>query len=142
MSAERVLQAAVYAALTGSAPYMALVTGGVFDSMAPQDTATPYTVIGEITEVLDPTQELDGYAYTLTIHDFTGGAGSGDWGKRKGQLIKEARNAVLHNAQLDVAGWGLTRMTYDFGEPLVEGDDPDSPVFHQVTRYSVEALST
>lgn len=141
MSAERVLQAAVWAALTGNAPYLALVTGGVFDSVAPEDAARPYTVLGETTETDDSTQDKDGYAYTLTIHDFTGGEGEGDWGKKKGQQIREARNAVLHRGLLTVAGWGLTRISYDFGEFLIEGE-PDAPIWHQVTRYSVEALAT
>lgn len=138
MSAQRVLQAAVYTALTGSAPYMALATGGVHDGQAPQGTAEPYTVLGNLIEVSDPTHDKDGYGYTLEIHDFVGGA---DWGKYKGQQILEARNAVLHRAQLTVAGWGLTRMSYDFGDWLNEGD-ADNPLWHQITRYSVEALTT
>lgn len=144
MSAERVVQAAVYAALTGNAPYVALVTGGVHDDMAPPGTETPYTVLGATTETDESTQDKDGYSLTLTIHDFTGGTspagGNEVWGKKLCQQIREARNAVLHRALLTVAGWGLTRISYDFGEIMVEGDE-DTPTWHGVSRYSLEALA-
>lgn len=136
MSAERVLQAAIVAALEANNAYMALVPGGVHDGDAPDGTEMPYTVIGEATEVLDRTHDLDGYAHTVTLHDW-----SLHEGRKECQEIREARNAVLHDAQLVVSGWGLTKLTYEFGEVMKEWDaDLACYVRHQVTRYRTLSL--
>lgn len=137
MSSERVVQAAIYAALTGSAPFMALVSG-VYDGVAPAGTAYPYTLLGAMTENVDHAHDADGWDHTITIHDW-----SADEGRKRLQQIREARNAVLHRAQLTVAGYGLTRMTYEFGETLPEWDDDlKLHLRHQVTRYRVRSITT
>ena len=136
MSAERVVQAAVYSALTGNAPYMALVTG-VFDFEAPQGQSYDYTVLGDITEILDATHDHEGWGLTLTIHDWHKGTS-----RRPLQLIREARDTVLHRAALSVAGFGLTRVRREFSETLPDQTATNEPLRHQVTRYRVEALAS
>ncbi len=145
MSAERVLQAAIVAALRANASYVALVRGGVHDGEAldvdaPGGAEMPYTVIGEATETLDRTHDKDGYQHTVTIHDW-----SASEGRLECQRIREARNAVLHNAQLVVSGWGLTKLVYEFGEILPEWDEElKAWLRHGVSRYrtySLEPLS-
>lgn len=137
MSSERVIQAAIYAALTGNAPYMALVSG-VYDYVAPAGTAYPYTLLGSMTEVPDHVMEADGWESTITIHDWVD-----DEGRKRLQQIREARNTVLHRAALSVAGYGLTRMLYEFGDTMTDFDaDLGRHLFHQVTRYRVRSLAT
>lgn len=141
MSAERLIQAAVHAALVGNAPYAALVgTDGngdvkAYDGEAPQNTAYPYTVLGETTEVRDDVMDADGGDHTLTIHDWTDVKG-----RKVLQQIREAREVVLHNAQLTVSGYGLTTMRCEFAQ-ILPGTDPEGRLLlHQVTRYRVSSL--
>ena len=135
MSAERVLQAAIVAALKADAAYMALVTG-VFDGEAPAGTDYPHTVIGSMTEGLDRTHDLEGFNHTVTIHDWSQYAG-----RRELQLIREARGTVLQNTILSVSGWGLTKLTYEFGEVVPDRDaELDITLRHQITRYRTYSL--
>lgn len=137
MSAQRVVQAAIYAALKADAPYMALVTD-VFDGDAPKATAFPYTLIGDALEMETRRHDLDGYEHTLTIHDW-----SDYQGTRECLLIREARDAVLNLATLTVAGWGLTRVHYEFGTILDEWDDELKILLrHQITRYRFHSLQS
>lgn len=132
MSAERAVQETVYSALTGNAPYMATVTG-VFDGEAPQGTAYPYTVIGATTEVSEGDLNEDGWNLTLTIHDWSAYAG-----KRECQLIREARDAVLHREALAVTGFGQVVLHREFAEVLTDDDDVTT-LRHGVSRYRVRA---
>lgn len=137
MSAERVFQAAVYAALAADGTYMGLISG-LFDGEAPKGTAYPFSLLGAMTEVPDHTHDHEGFEVTLTMHDWSGVPGN-----RECQLIREARNAVLHRAALSVSGWGLTQVLYEWGEVLTEWDDDlKRHIRHQVTRYRVRALAT
>lgn len=135
MSAERVLQAAIVAALRADAAYMALVED-VYDEEAPNGCPYPFTLIGEMTEVLDRTHDLEGFSHTVTIHDWSSYAG-----RKECQQIREARNALLQDTQLAVSGWGLTRLVYEFGEVIPDRDDQlDVTLRHQVTRYRTLSL--
>jgi hypothetical protein len=136
MSAERVVQAALYAALTGDTPYMALVSG-VYDEEAPQGTDYPYTVLGSMTEVPAHVMEADGWEHTITIHDFTDAKG-----RKVLQQIREAREVVVHKQILSVSGFGLTSMLCEFADVLVESDENGKTIRHQVTRYRVQSLAT
>ncbi len=132
MSAERLVQEAVYAALVADAPFMALVNG-VFDDEADEGTAYPYTILGETTEAESRCHDVDGYEVTLLVHDWS------DYeGRRECQLIREARNLVLHNVTLTVTGWSATRTMYEWGTILREFDESLRKwVRHQVTRYRI-----
>ena len=138
MSADRVLQAAVLAALEADAPYVAKVTGGIFDADPPEDTDFPYTLIGDQTEVGRHTHEGQGGEHTVTIHD---------WSQLDGaiecQQIRELANDVLHGTVLSVTGWGLTKLIYEFGTVLVEYDEQlKKELRHQVTRYRCHSLES
>ncbi|GMV06720.1 MAG: hypothetical protein AMXMBFR53_29950 [Gemmatimonadota bacterium] len=134
MSAERVVQQAVFEALDASATYQALVTG-VFDGEAPQGTPYPYTVIGESTEVPDHVMEADGWDGTFTIHDWTDAKG-----RKVLQQIREARETILHNVRLTVSGYTLTTMRCEFAQVLPGVDQDGKTLQHQITRYRVSSL--
>lgn len=133
MSAERPVQEAIYTALTGNAPYMALITG-VFDGEAPQGTAYPYTILGETTEIDEGDLTADGWDLTITVHDWSEQAS-----KRECQLIREARDDVLHRQVLTVTGFGSVRLLREFAQVLTEPDDTRGPLRHGVSRYRAHA---
>jgi hypothetical protein len=136
MSAERVIQAAIYAALTGDGTYMALVSG-VYDEFPPEGAPTfPYTLLGEATEELEATHDKDGYAHTITIHDWT------DVEAKLGlQQIRERRQVLLHRVRLTVAGFNLTKARQEFATVMRQWDPVlTKHLLHQVTRYRLESL--
>lgn len=143
MSAERVIQAAIHAALVGDATYAALVGTDpdgmvqVYDGEAPHGARYPYTVLGSMTEVGDHVMEADGWDHTVTIHDWTDAKG-----RKVLQQIREARDDVLHNAQLAVSGFTLTTIRREFAEVLTQTDPDNKTIRHQVTRYRVRSLAT
>lgn len=139
MSSERVLQAAVYVALTTDAGLNALVAS-VYDHVAPDGAEYPFTVLGDMTEDPAHTHDLEGWGHTLTIHDFDGGPGRR--GRKRLQQIREARDDVLHDQTLTVSGWGLTKIRREFAQVLLERDEAEQPIYHQVTRYACESLES
>jgi hypothetical protein len=123
----------MYAALTGDAPYMALVDA-VYDGRAPQGATFPYTVIGATTEVDEGDLDGEGWGLTLTLHDWSEYAG-----KKECQQIREARDALLHRTHLTVAGFGEVHVFREFAEILVDASEPDGPLRHGITRYRATA---
>lgn len=63
------LQKALYAALTGDAPLMALATGGVHDDPTP-DAAMPYIVIGDDAVSDRGDKTTDRFSHLCTLHAF------------------------------------------------------------------------
>jgi hypothetical protein len=136
MSASTALLTAIITALESDATYMALIGSRLFDGSAPKDTDYPYTVMGSETENLEATHDRDGYVHTVTFHDY-----SNREGRAECLAIREARNDVLHNAQLTVAGWPATTIRYEFGEVLPEEDSTLKTMpRHGVSRYRVSTM--
>lgn len=112
------LQSAVYAALTGSTPLMALITG-VFDEV-PDGQTYPYVTLGSMVETADDAHDHQGLDSLVTIHV---------WSKKPG--VKEAAtifaalDAVIDRQTLAVAGfsnvqiWQDTHMTVRDPDPLI-----------------------
>lgn len=133
MSAERPLQAAIYTALTNDSVTMGLVSG-IYDGRAPQGTAFPYTVLGDVTEVDEGPLNEEGWSLTVTIHDWS------DYeGKKECQEIREARDDLLHRKRLTVTGFGPVYLFREFAQVFVEDLDPDQVVRHGVSRYRATA---
>lgn len=133
MSAERVVQEAVYTTLTGDSAYMALVTG-VFDGEAPQGTDYPYTVLGATTEVEDGDINAEGWTLTITIHDWSAAGG-----KRECQLIREARDPLMHRVRLTITDLFPVYVHREFAEIVTDPDDIEGALRHGVSRYRARA---
>jgi hypothetical protein len=133
MSAERAVQDAIYSALTGNAPYMALARAVYDEGNVPQGAPYPYTVIGATTEADEGSISGAGWALTFTLHDWTRYAG-----KRTCQQIMEARDVVLHLKELVVSGFNRVAVRREFSE-IVSDRDEKGALAHAVSRYRVLA---
>lgn len=131
------LQAAVIARLTGNAPHMALVPGGVHDAV-PQQTTYPYEAIGALQE---------NWADTFTDGLRSGMLQIDTWsqfhGREQAQDIQASQIALLNRttqATLPLATLHLVYLRLDYADVL---EDMDGLTWHGVTRYNwlVEATS-
>ena len=94
------LQSAIYSLLSGDSTLDGLVGNNkIFDSIAPQDTAYPYVIIGLETMRDVGTKTLDGNVYNVDIDV---------WSQYRGQKeIKEIMERIynlLNNATISVSG--------------------------------------
>lgn len=94
------LQQAIYSALTGNAPLMALVTG-VYDHV-PQDTPYPYMVLGDplVQDVSNMKDSQLAVSIPLTIWSREGG-------RKETGALSEMVHALLHEAMLTLTGQTL-----------------------------------
>jgi hypothetical protein len=94
------LQSAIYSLLSGDSTLDGLIGNNkIFDSIAPQDTAYPYVIIGLETMRDVGTKTLDGNVYNVDIDV---------WSQYRGQKeIKEIMERIynlLNNATISVSG--------------------------------------
>ncbi len=94
------LQSAIYSLLSGDSTLDGLVGNNkIFDSIAPQDTAYPYVIIGLETMRDVGTKTLDGNVYNVDIDV---------WSQYRGQKeIKEIMERIynlLNNGTISVSG--------------------------------------
>ena len=94
------LQSAVYSLLSGDSSLDTLIGDGrIYDSVAPQDSAYPYVVIGMETVTDLGTKSLDGNLYNLNIEV---------WSQYRGQKqIKEVMERIynlVNNVSISVSG--------------------------------------
>ncbi len=94
------LQSAVYSLLSGDSSLDTLIGDGrIYDSVAPQDSAYPYVVIGMETVTDLGTKTLDGNLYNLNIEV---------WSQYRGQKqIKEVMERIynlVNNVSISVSG--------------------------------------
>ena len=94
------LQSAVYSLLSGDSSLDTLFGDGrIYDSVAPQDSAYPYVVIGMETVTDLGTKTLDGNLYNLNIEV---------WSQYRGQKqIKEVMERIynlVNNVSISVSG--------------------------------------
>lgn len=120
-------QRAIYEALTGSAPLMALITG-VYDHVD-QGTEYPYVVIGE-----DPATEWDtdteqGAEQLVTIHS---------WSRERGRLetkqILEAIYETLHRQTLTINDAIFYSCFWESSDSFM---DPDGETRHGIIRFRI-----
>ena len=94
------LQSAVYSLLSGDSSLDTLIGDGrIYDSVAPQDSAYPYVVIGMETVTDLGTKTLEGNFYNLNIEV---------WSQYRGQKqIKEVMERIynlVNNVSISVSG--------------------------------------
>ena len=134
MSAGNAVQAAIYQALTASAPLMAIVTG-VFDNV-PQlderenpDASFPFVVIGDDDLNEDDTDTSRGFLVEAEVHA---------WSRKRGRKeIKEIQGLVyeaLHRQALNVAGYHFVDCFFDESQTLL---DPDGKTRHGVSIFHI-----
>lgn len=105
------LQNAIYDTLSGNAPFMSLIPGGILDN---EDVTTvktfPYITLGEIQETLFDTFDKNGFNIEQRIHIW-----SKYNGKKEALSILAAMNALLHYQSITVPNHGLVYLRYDRG---------------------------
>lgn len=94
------LQSAVFSLLSGDSSLDTLIGDGrIYDSVAPQDSAYPYVIIGMQTTTDIGTKNLDGNLYNLNIEV---------WSQYRGQKqIKEVMERIynlVNNVSISVSG--------------------------------------
>ena len=119
------LQKAVFTALTGDAPLMAMITG-VHDHV-PQDAAFPYVTIGESTARDWSAVGVSGIETTLVMHVWSRERGH----KEVKQILAEIHR-ILHDADLTVPGHVLVWLRYGFSQSI---RDNDGATYHGIAQY-------
>lgn len=109
------LQEAVYAALTGDSPLMALVTG-IYDR-PPEGTAFPYVTLGESTGSDWSNVATVGMEHLFTLHIW-----SREGGRKQSATIMERLHTLLHQASLSITGQMLVMMRFSASDIVLEND--------------------
>jgi hypothetical protein len=129
------LQQAVYTALTGAAPLMAIVSA-VYDHV-PQTAVYPYVVIGEDQATPVDADDLPGADHLIDIHVWSGG-GSGTNQDRGQKKVKQAQGAIyaaLHRQTLAVTGAAFLTCDLEHQQTFL---DADGLTHHGVQRFRVK----
>ena len=121
------LAKAVYAALTGNANLMTLITG-VYDHV-PESTDFPYVGLGDITENEAGVFDHDYWDCTVTIH-----AWSNVRGDRELNAILKQINLALDRVTLSLADGSIPYIKYTTANVLPE-PGPGVTTRHLVARY-------
>lgn len=107
MSAARSLQEAVFSALAGDAPLIALLGGtNVFDG-APRNAAAPYVHLGETTARDWSTATEAGTEISFAVVVWSRAPG-----RSEGLLVAERVVALLHDAALTLDGFRLVNLRH------------------------------
>jgi hypothetical protein len=121
------LQQAIFARLTGDAALMAVITG-VFDG-APEGTAYPYVVLGEVIETPDNAHGAFGADSVVTLHVWSKATGY-----KEGLEMAAHLRRVLDHQPLTVAGHRVVSVRH---EQTLTLRDPDSDLRHIPVRFRV-----
>lgn len=105
MDAAAELQKAVLAALSGSAPLVALLGSAKILDHAPANVAFPYITFGRVSVFDWSTATEPGAEHLVTLHVWSKGKG-----KAEALAIMERLRGVLHDADLTLAGHQLVNM--------------------------------
>ncbi|MGH3933640.1 MAG: DUF3168 domain-containing protein [Pseudonocardiaceae bacterium] len=127
MTCQPELQQAIYSRLAPDAALAALITG-VFDEV-PIGAATPYVVIGDVTEDLSEAHDRYGIDATVTVHI---------WSTYRGyyeaaQILKEV-DRLLHRSGLSVSGFTNVSIAQEQHQFM---RDPDPDYRHVMARYRI-----
>lgn len=122
MSFEAALQTAIYTRLSS---YPSMPT--VYDDVPQSSSTFPYVVIGEDTHSPWDTDDSTGAESTVTIHVW-----SRQRGKKEAKDIQALIYAALHRYELDVAGFYLVTLEFDYSDVVL---DADGLTRHGVSRY-------
>lgn len=134
------IQKAVFGKLDGTAALTALLAAhaftvgkkAIYDDVpqadkSEKDTAFPFVVIGDTTEIPFDTDSSNGRESTLTIHSY-----SRYRGKKELKDVMDAIKAALHDATLVVSGELFVFCFWEFAETM---PDPDGRTRHGVQRF-------
>lgn len=133
MTATGAIQQAIDAKLTGDAPLMTLVTGGIVDFRGiPQGQTYPFLTIGDGTEAPMHSFARKGYTDTVTLHIF-----SRQLGAKECQTILARLNFLLDEQTLTLNNMHCVGCWYDFSQPM--GDPIDNRITHMPVRYRIMA---
>ena len=119
------LQQAVFTALTGDAPLMAMVQG-VYDHV-PQGAAFPYVTVGESSARPWRAVSLDGVETTLILHVW-----SRERGRKQAKQIMAEMHRILDDADLTLSGHVLVSISFEFSQTML---DADGVIYHGIARY-------
>lgn len=130
MSALWPIQKALVAQMVANTSLAAAVTG-IYDGMAPEDTAMPYVVVGEPSEDSFDALGTHGYNATFVIHVWSNQRGT----SREAFLIGDLVDAALA-PRLTIAGHGSGITRKGEREMLIEDDGTR----HLAIRYLFRAM--
>lgn len=121
-----VLQKAVYAALVADGATGALIGDRIYDA-SPRAAAFPYVSFGNGTLRDWSTGTEAGAEHRLVLH-----AWSRERGKTETWTILAALQAALDDAALDLDGYELVNLRFEFADAAL---DPDGITWHGVMRF-------
>ena len=119
------LQQAVFTALTGDAPLMAMITG-IHDHV-PEGAAFPYVTMGEASAIAWGAAGVDGVESTLILHVW-----SRSRGRKEVKQITAEMHRILHDADLAVTGHALIWLRFEQSRSLL---DADGATYHGIARF-------
>lgn len=123
------IQTAMFAAMTGDAALMGLVTG-VYDYV-PETAVYPYIVIGEATEIPRNSQDRYGWETVPTLHV---------WDKYRGYSrvlrIGSRIGVLLDHQRLTIPGYDLVAIRFEFSQTLTD-PEPPGDIRHLVLRHRI-----
>jgi hypothetical protein len=122
------LQTAIYSALTGNTALMATITG-VYDYVAP-NTATPYIVIGDVTDIDSSYFTSDSRETYIDLHIW-----SSYLGKSQLHSIAKAITGIIGNKTLTLAT-SPAKTCFLFYDDYKSFQDPDdTTIYHGVLTF-------
>jgi hypothetical protein len=121
------VQKALFAALSGNAPLVALLGGAKVYDDVPRSAALPYITFGQSTLRDWSTGTDAGFEHLITLHVW-----SSVNGDREAHQIISAIRDCLHDVALPVASHRLINLRFEFSD-LVR--DPDGETSHGIVRY-------
>jgi hypothetical protein len=117
MSAQWEAQVALYDALMANSTFTTLISSRLYDE-PPTNSAYPYVVIGNTTEITDNRLNYNGFDVTITFDIFTKPGGLGFWQAKK---ILEAMNTVLNVKKMSMSNY--TMLICQFVNSITDRDD-------------------
>jgi hypothetical protein len=126
-SAAWALQQAIYAALTGDAPLLALLGGArIYDDVPVRDQF-PYVTFAQTSERDWSTGGEAGAEHIVTLHVWSRGGG-----RKEVLQIMAAMRTGLHEAALSLSGFRLVNLRHEISEAR---RDPDGETYHGIVRF-------
>ena len=121
------LQQAIFDALTGDAPLIALLGAARIYDDVPQRTPHPYVTIGQSTIRDWSTGTDDGAEHLLTLHVWSRAGG-----RREAHEIMGALRDAVHDRLLPLAGHRLVNLRHELSEARREAD---GDTYHGIVRF-------
>ena len=121
------LQQAVFSALTGNAPLIALLSGERVYDAVPARAEFPYVTFAQTSERDWSTGSEEGSEHILTLHVWSRGAGR----KEALDIIGAVQTALIAEP-LTLSGHRLVNLRHELSEAR---RDPDGQTYHGIVRF-------